>query len=405
MGIAEFVRRCLIWREFYSNMSLLDVTQQYEIERQTVRTLLDGALRTRGDEIRLARAAELSPVHLSYIRADKRMPSVAMARRLAAELSWTGEQRDGFVHHVERMWQLKVSCRREVSPRSPGPSDEMLQLVRQAHAEATFARDSSNANILYRRARMLSELFLDVTNPQQAPLKFLEFSFVAHDALCVLNRSDEALWHAKRARVIALSLERAKTSDRERTDFARVNALRCEAVALHNLGLARSVQEVCQEIETVEGLKQSEGFWRPWLNRDKMQALMERPRFSIREIESLAWQGIRVCEKRRDPVDPLVVLLLTQSLARAYLINGNFQKAFRLLSRMESNLEQIPQIGPLHRVMFFKTFAQYYWLQGSRGAEWRSFAGRAWRLASDAGLDHQRQELEKEFGTALVGSE
>lgn len=386
-------------------MSLLDLTQHYEIERQTVRTLLDSALRTRGDAIRVARAAGLSPVYLSYMRADKRMPSVRTARQIAAQLAWTGEQREGFAYHVARMWQLKAACRREVPPRVPGPSDEMLRLVQQAHADATFARDSASAQLLYRRARTLAELFLDVCNPQLAPLQFLEFSFVAHDALCVLNRGDEALWHAKRARAVALSLERPTLRDKERVDFVRVNALRCEAVALHNLGLAHAVQAVAQEIETLEGFKPHEDFWRPWLNRDKMQALTGLARFSIREVEALARQGLRVCDKRGGVVDPLLILLLSESLARAYLTYGNFEKAYRVLTRAENELDQIPQLGPLHRVLFFKTFARYYWLQGSRGAEWRSFAERAWRLACDAGLEHQRHELEREFGAALMGAQ
>src|SRR5581483_10125846 len=111
-----------------SSMSLLDLAQQYEIERQTIRTLLDSALGARGAEKEIARRAGLTPIHLSYIRADKRMPSVAM------------EQREGFVHHVAQMWRLKSSLARQVQPRAPGPSDEMVNLVRQAHSDATFAR-------------------------------------------------------------------------------------------------------------------------------------------------------------------------------------------------------------------------------------------------------------------------
>jgi transcriptional regulator with XRE-family HTH domain len=387
-------------------MSLLDLAQQYEIERQTIRTLLDSALGARGAEKEIARRAGLTPIHLSYIRADKRMPSVAMAQRLAAALAWTEEQREGFVHHVAQMWRLKSSLARQVQPRAPGPSDEMVNLVRQAHSDATFARDSESAQILYRRARTMAELLLTVTDPSQAPLKFAELTFVAHDALCVLNRNDEALWHAQRARAIAVQLDpRSFPWDKERVDFIQVNALRCEAVALHNLHLPRHMQRACEEVEALAGLRRNENFWRPFLNRDKIQALTDTPRFSIRAVEDLARQAFNVCATRGDAVDPLLTLLVSQSLALAYLQYGNFDKAYRVLTRTYDDLDKIPHIGTLHRVIFFKTFARYYWLQGARGAEWRAFAEQAFQLATKAGLQHQRQELEREFGTALLKPE
>lgn len=382
---------------------LLDLAQQLEIEKQTVSTLLDSALRSRSAEKRLARVVGLTPVHLSYLRRGKRLPSIATAKQIAAALPWTPEQREGFVYHVARIWQFKNARRRAVERRAPGrPAAEVVEWTRQAHAAAVFARDSAQARLLYRRACNMAELLLDVTDPAQAPLEFLELSFVAHDALCVLDRNDEALWHARRARAVAANLERRDFRDKERIDFVLVNARRCEAVALHNLGLARPMQQVCDEVETLDALRRSERFWRPWLNRDKIQALTDTPRFSIRAAEHYAREAYRLCEQRAEAYDPLLTLLISEALVGAYIKYRNFAKAYRVLSDEMARLDRIPHIGPLHKVLFFRTFAQWYWEQGSRGDEWRYFARTALELARQAGLAHQLHQMQREFGDLLV---
>lgn len=381
-------------------MEFLSLAEQFEIEKETVRTLLDSALAEHGFEKEFARRVGLSTVHLSYLRRGKRLTGIGTAKQISNALPWNKEQRERFVHHVVQVWRLKNSLHRLPQDSAPGkPSQEVVDLVRHAQNDATFARDGASAQMLYRRACNMAELLLWRTDPNQDPLNFIELSFVAHDALCVLNRNDEALWHAKRVRRVARQLDRNRFRERERIEFMQVNALRCEAVALHNLGLARAMQAVCEEIETIDGLKRNELFWRPFLNRDKIQALQDLPRFSIRDVEECARQVFTLCEHRANETDPLMLLLISQSLTSAYLKRGNFEKACRVLTREHARLDSIPQIGPLHRVIFFKTFAQWYWLQGSRDAEWRYFADKAFQLATQAGLDHQLQELRKEFGT------
>mgnify|MGYP000474589466 CR=1 FL=1 len=381
-------------------MEFLSLAEQFEIEKETVRTLLNSVLAEHGAEKEFARRTGLSTVHLSYLRKGKRLASVATAKQIAAALPWTTEQRERFVHHAAQVWRLKNSLWRNTQRNTPGkPNQEVVDIVRHAQNDATFARDAAAAQRLYRRAANMAELLLTQTDPNQDPLNFVELSFVAHDALCVLNRSDEALWHAKRVRLVTQQLNRKDFRDPERVDFMQVNALRCEAVALHNLHLARPMQEVCAQVETLEGLKRGEQFWRPWLNRDKIQALMDLPRFSIREVEMLARQVFRLCDSRGDAYDPLMVLLISQSLTRAYMQYENFDKAYQVLNQAHADVDTIPHVGPLHRVLFFKTFAQWYWLQGSHGDEWCYFADKAFALATEAGLEHQLNELRQEFGT------
>ncbi len=379
-------------------MELLSLALQYEIEKELVQTLLDSALRERGSEKEFARQVGLTPIHLSYLRAAKRMPSVQTAKRIANALACTDEQREGFVHHVAQAWRLKNSLRRMTQRIMPGrPAQHMVDMVRAAQNDATFARDGATAQMLYRRVRTLSELLLDLTDPNQDALNFVELSFVAHDALCVLNRSDEALWHAKRARVVTPFIE-SNRSNQERVDFVRVNALRCEAVALHNLKLARPMQAICDQVEVAGEFKRNEAFWRPLVNRDKIQALEDTPRFSIREAEEYARQVFRLCDRRANSTDPLMTLLVSQSLTRAYIKRGNFEKAHHILVNQLNGLDSIPQMGPLHRVIFFKTFALWYWTQGSRGDEWRYFLKQAFELGTEAGLTHQLDELRRDFG-------
>ena len=240
---------------------------------------------------------------------------------------------------------------------------------------------------------------LETANPNQDPINYIELCLLLHDAQCVLNRNDEALWSAKRARRVAENLEpRDYPGLRERIDFFRVNTIRAEVIALHNLKLNQAAFDLCQEAEAPP---RDRKFWTPHVNRDKINALAELSRFSITLAEELAQQVRAICDARADDYDPLLSLLIAQSLARAFIKHQNFKDAYRVLSAEYDRLPQIPHVGPLHQVIFLRTFARLYWRQGARGAEWKYFVSEALRVAQHAGLEHQVNELRAEYGSHL----
>jgi hypothetical protein len=384
-------------------MSLITLAQEWDIEQDTLIAILDSTLRARGSEKALAQKADVTPVFLSYVRQGRRVPRLRVAQKVARALPLPTEEQETWLYHVERFWNLKQRAQATM-PRAfhEQPGQEVVDEVRHAHNRATFAPDGATARAQYRGVREAAGLLLKSMNPNQDPINYVELCLVMHDALCILNRNDEALWYAKRGRLVAESLEPVEYRGmQDRIAFNQVNAFRSEAIALHNLKLHQAALKLYEQAEASEGMKRNDQFWRLWLNRDKINALAGMSRFSITLVEELAAQARRIYEMRAEADDSLMSLLITESLARAYIRHENFKDASRVLRAGFDDLYGVAHIGPLHQVMFLRTFARFYWQQGDRGAEWRFFASQGVRQAQQAGLEHQLNEMRHEYGTQL----
>lgn len=380
-------------------MFLLTWQEETDIEQETALGILESAVRIRGNAARLAQRAGISPVHLSYIRRRRRMPRFKTARRIAAALPLPGEQQQRWLYHVERYWKLKYAQRQDLQRAQRETSSRVLvEEIQHAHHATLFASDTTRAPFRYRSVHDVTFHVLSALNPNRDPISYLELGFVIHDVLCALDRNAEALWYAKRIRRVSENLNPRDYPDMgERIAFFCVNALRAEAIAYHNLGLERQALGIYQDINGLGAFQANAAFWLPHLNRDKLNALAGMARFSIAEAEYLEQQARRVCETRADAYDPLLGLLLTQSLCRAYLRHGNYGAAEKRLLPYVSQLETIPHVGPLHRVLFWRALARLYWMRGGACSEWKFFVTRALRLARDVGLEHQWRGMTKEF--------
>jgi len=214
------------------------------------------------------------------------------------------------------------------------------------------------------------------------------------------------LWYDKRARFLAQSIDdpRPFRISQERLDFFLANAIQAEAVAYHNLKLYRDALRLCQMAEETAALRRNPGFWKPHLYRDVINALEGIPRFSITLAENLANQVRHICDTRADNSDGLLLLLVLAALARAYIRHQNFKDAHRVLAAGMNHFYKAANVGPLHQVISLRTFARLYSEQGACGPECKYFVHEASRIASQAGLAHQLNEIRAEFKSRLESS-
>jgi tetratricopeptide (TPR) repeat protein len=339
------------------------------------------------------------------LRELKRTPSPKVAKRIVYALPLSEEQRQSLLEHMvlasERRLRAYNAIRSELPDR---PIDDFLSELRQAHQQASFAHDFSLSRAKYRVVREGSGAVLKQLNLDRHPLAFVELCFLRHDAQCVLNRPDDALWYAKLARSVLETLDPSEyRRHREKIDDLVVNAIRAEAVAYHNLKLFREAYRCCEEAEASPAIKRHLDFWKPHLYRDKINALVGIPRFAITEAEGLAEQVQTVCEKDiyREEENNLLLFLIRESLARSYIQHGNFRKAERILQSELERMDRLSYLGPLHRTLLLRTYARLCWKQGDHYG-WQHLIHLALVISFEAGLDHQVSEIQTEYGDVLA---
>lgn len=389
-------------------MGILERVHVVQLHREVYIAILDSVLRTPGSKRHLAKQIGITPQYLSFLlntQTDNpysfRPPSFRVAEKIANALPLPSEQRLNLLKHMylagERASQVVDTLRSELPAR---PIEDYLGELRKAHDEATFAIDAQRAKTLYLTVRDISQVLLKHSVLYTYPLHAVEVCMILHDAQCVLNCAEDALYLAKLARAIMSSLDRCDYRDKERFDSFQIRSFRAEAVAYGNLQLFREAYDCCLQAERSEAMRYQFELALPQLNRDKIKALYGQPRFALSEAEELAIQVRKICDRGRDELDPLWVFLVNQFLGRAYLQYHNLKKAGKLLRAQFEQMERIPHLGPLHRTMFLKTYAWYRYDEGDY-IEWEHLITKALKCAFNAGLTHQISEMRQEYGSVL----
>lgn len=389
-------------------MSILSDAAEAQFHRETYVAILNQLLRAPGSKRELAQRAKISPVYLSYIlKLDRdpyhrasitRTPSLKVAQRIAQAIHASPETRESLLWHMtlanEKRIQADRAARVELLER---PLAELVEEVEQIHVQATFASELELASRYYQLSRDMASNLLRQIRPESGPLAYIKLCLIVHDSQCVLNRSDDALWHAKLACAVIESLDPLQyRQERELLDALAINSVRSQAIAYYNMGHPREALRLCTRAETMNAMKQQGDLWKPHVLRDKIKSMAELPRFSIGEVENLADEAAASCERRSDLYAPLLSFLNSEALAQAYLQHGNYKDAKRVLTREYERMDQIPQIGPLHRVLFMRTFAKLCrMMRDVQG--WNYFIGKAYHLAIESGLLHQIDRIEDEL--------
>ena len=348
--------------------NLADLSLEEQVHREVYVAILNSALRDVGSKARLAEHLGISRAYLSYVlhldprtSNSSRRPSLRIAEAIARALPLAPDVRDALLDHMYQAHVGRIQRRQLLAESlSAEVIAARLASLRALHSQATFADLTRDRRMHYRAVLAASRAQLCALAPSRHPLAAIDLCMLIHDAQCVLNRPDDALFHAKRARAILdVFGPDLKPSQREQADAFSVQVLRAESVAYHNMRLGRPAYQASQIAEHADAGHNPSAGQLPHILRDRIAALTDQPRFTLSEVEGLADRGVAVCERRAQGLDELWAFLIRRSQAQAYISYGNLKRAGRLLASLRAQLATIPDLGPLLRVMFLKTEALY----------------------------------------------
>jgi len=390
-------------------MGILERIHEAQLHREVYIATLKSLLQEKASKRQLAEQIGITQQYLSYLlnaQTDDpysfRIPSPKVAEKIANALPLESEQREHLLKHIylarDGTSQITSTLRSELLAH---PLEDVLKELRDAHQEANFATDPQIARIKYLVIRDTCKMLLEHAVLYTYPLNTVEVCLLLHDAQCILNRTADALYHAKLARAVIDSLSYNKADDKERLCSYQIQILRAEARAYCDLRLYREAYETCLQAETSDAMRYQAEDCRPQLYRDKLQALCRKPRFALSEAEGLVARVRTICDGADNELAARWLFMADQYLARAYLNHYNLKKAKRLLSAILTQMDAIPHLGPLHQTMFLKTYARFRWLEGD-SAEWEYFLRRALTSAMDAGLTHQISDIKQTYGLTIA---
>lgn len=388
-------------------MSNIELAHEAQLHREAYIAVLNGLLTDPASKRRFAQQVGITPQYLSYLlNPFDRTPSPELARKIANATPLERDARESLHEHLLLAHERRLEAQPAVNPMSPQLDVQAhMTLIQQAQSMANFVADPAQVRTQQQVVRTMGKQLLMQLDKTQQPLSTAQLCIWLHNAESALNLHTNALYYACKARVVLSQFTRAEIAPSEREDFAsaELNALRAVATAYHNIKLMNVGYELCCQAEELTIVRQRPAEWLPHLYRDKLNALQEKTRFSIREAEALTQEGKRWCERSGHPHAALWAFMLDRSLAQLYLHGGNGKKAARLLGVLAEQVAVLPVVGALHRVLFLKTYAEALWLMGDQAA-WATTIQTALQLANAGGLTHQISEIKKRYGEALPWS-
>jgi hypothetical protein len=389
-------------------MSWLEAVWAAEIHRETYIAILDSWIPhgKRGD---FAKKVGIRREYLSYLCAldhpvegkypIRRLPSSQLAEKIATALPAPPEVRYSLLENMHlahiHMAQAYYHMRGETS--QPEVRKNLSDLEKM-HREATFGDNPQHVKRAYRVVRDASVSLLQHLSPEIYPISYARVCLYLHDAQNILDRADDALRFAKLARLI---LENEDVSEpafsSEQIDDLLINAIRCEAVAYHNLGLDKQTPAIFAKVEATSAYQRMKAIWEPFIGRDMLNTMSLVPRYSIREAQKIAHKIISINEHRNDG---LSLLMARESWARCLVQQGKLQQAERIFIEENERLHLLPQAGFLHRALLFKTGAQIAWEMKDLDL-WKERIREALSLMDRSGLSHQLRLAREAYGAAL----
>ena len=385
-------------------MHLLASAIEAQLHRETYVALLNSLLRVPGSKHALAQQAKISAPYLSYLlKLDRdqsdasiaHTPSMKVAERIVASLDTSPDIQASLLEHLtlahEKRLRAAQVAHQELFDR---PLSEVAQEIQAIRSQAMYATTATSANHSYLAAVNAAKLALRAAPAETSPLEYVDLCDFVTDCQLVLNRADDALWHAKLALAV-LDCYDPLPAERERYAFLVMNMLRQQGVAYFNLGQYRESLRVYTQVEALKPVGQLGGIVKSLLLHDKVKALAQMPRFSITEVENIADDNRNIIERVGAADGPLHLWLLTEALADAYIRHANYKDARRVLDQEAARLSEIRAMGPLHHVLFLRRYATL-----SRHTQdltgWHHFIGEARQIAREAGLSHQLVGIEAE---------
>ena len=285
-------------------MSILDSIHEAQIHREVYVAILNSTLQEPGSKRHLVEQVKVTQQYLIYLLNPQtddlssfRVPSPKIARKIANTLPLENEQREHLLEHMYRARdctsQIVGTLRSELLGRS---LESILEELRDAHQQASLTTDPQISRMKYLVVRDTCKMLLNYPTLYTYPLSTVEVCLLLHDAQGILNRTEDALYHAKLARAIMDSLSRNDYRDKERFDSYQIQVLCAEARAYSDLRLYRAAYDKCLQAETSEAIRYQSEVYIPQLYRDKLQALCRKPRFALSEAEGLVAKVRAICD-------------------------------------------------------------------------------------------------------------
>lgn len=386
------------------NRTSLDLSWEAQLHKETYSAALKSALRLPGTKQSFAEQVGISPQYLSYLLNpdDPRTPGPEVAEKIAAALPLDPEQRESLFEHLFLASQRRLEQERSLrAGSSTPPLTAQVAMLGLAHHLATSSVDPLQSRPRFLAVRDNCKALLKQVNPHVAPLAVIQICFVLHDTQCLLNRPDDALYHAKLARWLVHHLDRSTyRAQREYIDQLEFHSIRAQTVAYHSLKLPKEAYACCEEAETTRVARERPDEWKPHLLRDKLNTLSYMPRFTLREAEELAHEVSTITQRRGGADGPVWHFMMQRSLGRAYLEYGNLSKANRIFEALLNDLHRIPQLGPVPQTLFLNAYAKLLLQQGLI-AEWQAILSRAVSIATDTGITRQFVEMRQSYGPTM----
>ncbi len=391
-------------------MSVLNSIHEAQLHREVYISVLNSALQEPGSKRSLAEQIGVTQQYLSYLLNPEtndlqsfRVPNAKIAQKIANALPFEREQREQLLMHMclarDGASHINRTFRADLSDY---PLEHFMQELREAHQKADVATDPHLSRRKYLVVRDICKMLLEYPVLYTYPLITIEVCLLLHDAQCLFNRAEDALYHAKLAHAIMDSLSRNDYfREKERFDSHSIEVFRAEARAYSDLRLYREAYEKCLQAEASDAMRYQSETCIPQLYRDKLQALCRTPRFALSEAEGLVARVRAICERSSNQLAPRWLFMANQYLARAYLHHHSLKKAKKLLAALFEEIQTLPYIGPLHQIQLLKTYAKLCW-EEEDSTEWEYFIKDALTHAMDAGLTHQISDMKRTYGPTLA---
>lgn len=375
------------------------------LHKQVYIDMLRGVLSTHGMKKAVAAAAEITPVYLSNILdLDHHPPSPDVARRIIAALPVDTATKHTLEEHMSLARQYQSCVDEQVCYAARYEMfEDMLGDLQRLYGQSTFGSTPVQTKWAYFALANQSRDLLKLVDPARYPNTYVRVCMLGQDALSVLNRHSEALWFGLRAKDVIERSNPAKQA-REEFEYLQANVYYALSVIYRNLNLHQQARKICYQTMTLlRPDPHLSHFWMPHVIWDEIKALAHLRRFAISEAEGLYFQAWAMLDQRDAPDNELLSILLGQALAEAYVEHGtprSLRKADSLLNWQFDTLQQQAQVGPIHTTILLKTLAHLHWKQQSH-EEWRYFVGQALDIARSAGLQHQADQIRRQYGAAL----
>ncbi|MCB9175915.1 MAG: hypothetical protein H6648_02060 [Caldilineae bacterium] len=339
-----------------------------------------------GSKRRFARQLDITPQHLSYLLAqsdeagEERSPSPALARRIARHLPLAAAERGDLLEHM-----LAAHRARPATLRTPD-AEACTALV--AVAEDLLARAQStphpdelrHATDLVMR---MCEIGLGQVGPRSHPLAYIRYSLCLAECLMLRGHHSMAIFRAHLAEAQLGLLDRpAHRGTRSRIDMLDLSCAELLGRIYVELGQSRPAQQHLDRAAETAVRLGLQRLWLPRLAVTQARLQVARPRFSVREVESL----LERAEALLGPDAPPLCLRLGIRWVELYLARALPDHAALALRERAGHIADGDAPSVIDHIDLLAAKARLLAQQGSDAAHGDLLRSEAHALAERAGL-------------------